>query len=167
MNHRSHTWTPSHTWKFGNFKVKDFLNRTVITTVTKADGFALGFFFLCPPVFLLSSWPVSCETTNTSYRGCSFHKLIKKSVWSSAEDKRQKWKFLPRPNLVKVTTETLSFLQEFNTTLNSTNLISLKWTTLNEIFRSVKTPILCWQEWNESACRCLHQETDKRTEPLI
>ena len=64
---------PPFSFSVGNFKVSDSLNWTVIITVTKPGGFVLSFF----SPSLLSSWPVSCATTNTSYRGCSFHELIK------------------------------------------------------------------------------------------
>lgn len=56
-----------------NFRVNDSLNWTVIVRVTKPAGFVQSLFFSS----LLSSWPVNCATTNTSYRGCSFHKVIK------------------------------------------------------------------------------------------
>lgn len=58
------------------------LNWLVIITATKPGGFGspapfpLSFFFYLPS--LLSSWPVSCGATNTSYHSCSFQKLIKR-----------------------------------------------------------------------------------------
>lgn len=67
------------------------LNWLVIITATKPGGFGfpplLSFLFYLPS--LLSSWPVSCGATNTSYRSCSFPTLIKKKGKSPSLEKQQ------------------------------------------------------------------------------
>lgn len=65
---------PQFSFTVRDFKGNDSLNWTVIIAVTEPGGFVDSFLFFFSP---LSSWPVSCATTNTSYRGCSFHELIK------------------------------------------------------------------------------------------
>lgn len=77
------------------------LNWLVIITATKPGGFwfppLLSFLFYL--LSLLSSWPVSCGATNTSYRSCSFPTLIKRrekaQVWRNS--RQLGWRIRGKP----------------------------------------------------------------------
>lgn len=60
--------------QFRNFKGNTPTNWSVIITAAKSGRLRHVFF---PSFSVLSSWPVSCAAPSSSYRSCSFHKLIK------------------------------------------------------------------------------------------